>query len=251
MSLLKAENISYSYSNAPFMKDISFEINSGEFVSVLGGNGSGKSTLFRCLCGDFKPKTGKVFYDGKDLRTMKIRERAKVIACIYQHTDSRFPFTCFETVEMGLYPHKPKADKNDIDFIKTMMEKTETIQFCDKLITEISGGELQRVLLARALVQKPKLLLLDEAMSGFDIAMRLKMNYMLCEMTKKENLTVISVRHDIERAFDESDRIIALKRGEILYNDKPKCLLNEKFFYDIFNVKAEIANNRFYVTDIN
>jgi iron complex transport system ATP-binding protein len=152
--------------------------------------------------------------------------------------------------EMGLYPHKAKPDKSDREYILDIMKKTDTFKFADKLITELSGGEIQRVLLARALVQKPKLLLLDEAMSGFDIAVKQKAVMLLKSLASETGMSVIFIRHDIETAFDDSDRILAMKKGEILYNDKPSRLLTERFFSDIFNVRAEIKDNRFHIINI-
>ena len=249
--MLEVNNITFSYTKEPFIENLSFQVEPGEFISVLGANGSGKSTLLTVLSGAARPQSGEVIYNEKAIHSMQPKARAREIACIYQSTSCAFPFTCYEVAEMGLYPHKPKPDEEDIKFIYEIMEKTDTLQFKDKLITELSGGESGRVLLARALVQKPKLLLLDEAMSGFDISMRLKMITLLKQLIRDTGMSVIFVRHDIETAFSDSDRILAMKSGSLMYNDKPDRLLTEQFFRDIFNVKAEIQNDRFYITNIN
>lgn len=248
MSLLSVKELCFSYDKNLFLNNISFDINEGEFVSVLGANGSGKSTLFSLMTGANRPDSGTVSYKGRSISSIRARERAKEIAAVFQNTECKFPFTCFEIAEMGLFPHKPRTDKNDIDFIRSIMEKTDTLQFADKLITELSGGEVQRVLLARALVQKPSLLLLDEAMSGFDIAARMKMTELLKELTRTSGMSVILIRHDIESAFMESDRILALKSGELLYNGAPRDLMSKKFFSDIYSVRAKTENGRFYIT---
>lgn len=247
MSLLSVEKIYYSYAKAPVLRNISFDISEGEFVSVLGANGSGKSTLFSVMNGTLKPDSGAVSFRGRSIRSIPPRLRARELASVFQNTDCKFPFTCFEIAEMGLFPHKMRTEPEDIDYINDIMEKTDTIQFSDKLITELSGGEAQRVLLARALVQKPALLMLDEAMSGFDIAARIKMTGLLKDMTRERNMSVVLIRHDIESAFMESDRILALKNGELMYNGAPQKIMSEKFFSDIYGVKAETEKDRFYI----
>lgn len=251
MSLLSVKELCFSYGNNPFLNNISFDINEGEFVSVLGANGSGKSTLFSLMTGAKRPDSGAVSYRGRSISSIHPRERAKEIAAVFQNTECKFPFTCFEIAEMGLFPHKQRTERDDIDFIRDIMERTDTLQFADKLITELSGGESQRVLLARALVQKPSLLLLDEAMSGFDIAARMKMTALLKELTRASGMSIILIRHDIEAAFMESDRILALKNGTLLYNGAPEALMSEKFFSDIYGVRAETGNGRFYIVGTN
>lgn len=250
INMLEVNNITFSYTKEPFINGLSFQIKAGELVSVLGANGSGKSTLLKLLSCAEKPQSGEVLYNGKDIHSMPQKARAREIACIYQSTSCAFPFTCYEVAEMGLYPHKPKPDNEDVEFIYEIMDKTDTLQFKDKLITELSGGEAGRVLLARALVQKPKLLLLDEAMAGFDISIRLKMINFLKQLVRDTGMSVIFVRHDIETAFRDSNRILAMKNGSLMYNDKPERLLTEQFFSDIFNVKAEIQNDRFSIINI-
>lgn len=252
-ALMRAENIAYSYANAPFMEIEELEIYEGEFMSVVGENGSGKSTLLGILNGKLKSEHGSIFYRGKRFDKIKPNIRAKEIAVIYQNQEYKFPFKCFEIVEMGLYPHKSRFSSiisNDIEFILDIMERTDTLKFADKNITELSGGEVQRVLIARALAQKPRLLFLDEAMSGLDIASRIKMTKLLKEYVRDTGMSVVSVQHDLQLAFSYSDKITAMKGGKARKYGRPKELLNERFFKDIFNVKAKISHGGFYILDI-
>lgn len=248
--MLEAKELSFSYDKEPFIRDVSFEIGKGEFVSVLGANGSGKSTLISLISGALKPGDGSVKHNGREIYRMPRKERARQIACIYQQNDCAFPFTCYETAEMGLYPHKPSPDKDDRMFVLSVMEKTETLRFAEKPITELSGGERQRVLLARALVQRPRLLLLDEAMSGLDIAVRMRMTALLRELTRVEGISVIYVRHDIDAAFADSDRILAVSDGRLRYDGAPGELMNKGFFRDIFNVDVFVSDGHFHIINI-
>ncbi len=249
MSILSVQNLSFSYGKKQVLSDISFELSKG-LVSVLGANGSGKSTLVSLIGGRLRPESGTVTYDGENVYSIPPKRRARRIACVYQKTEAVFPYTCYEIAEMGLYPHKPKPDAADADFIRSVMRKTDTLQFENKLITELSGGERQRVLLARALVQKPELLILDEAMSGFDIAVRLNMTALLKRLAAERGMTIVFVRHDIDAAFCDSDRILALRDGKLMYDGTPTQLMTERFFMDIYNVKAEINNGRFNILNI-
>lgn len=247
--IFKVENLSFGYDNTPFLKDISFSVSEGEMVSIIGENGSGKSTLIKTVNGLLPLSKGKIYYKGKNIKNIKQRNKAREIAVLYQNSPCNFPFTCFEVVSMGLYPHKGQmntARNNYTDFIKYIMEITDTIDFAQKPINNLSGGQAQRVLLARALAQKPKLLFLDEAMSGLDISARIKMTEILSNECSKNGMTVVSVLHDINFAFERSDKIAALKNGEVYSFGKPEELLNKDFFREVFNVEVKIYNDKYF-----
>ena len=148
---------------------------------------------------------------------------------------------------MGLNPHKTRfsnLNKEDAKFIYEIMEKTETLDFADKLVTQISGGELQRVLLARALVQKPKVLFLDESFSAMDISFKIKSLKLIRNLIENEGLTVISVMHDINTAYKYSDDICILKDGKLIDYGDTKKLLTTDVLKDIFNIEAEKIEDR-------
>jgi len=248
-TVLKVENLFFGYKKEPFLKNICFEAKKGEMISVIGENGSGKSTLFKVINGNLKGYDGNIVYKGRNLKQMNYSQRAKEISVLYQNCDCDFPFSCFEVAAMGLYPHKGNLNglnKNDIDFIKHIMELTDTIKFAHKNINCISGGQRQRVLIARALLQKPKLLFLDEAMSGLDISSRIKMTEIIFNECKNNGITAVNISHDINLAFEKSDKIIALKNGEVYSFGKPEDLLNKDFFREVFNVEVNIDFDKKY-----
>ena len=247
--LLKIENLSFGYDKKPVLKNISLDVKEGEMISVIGENGSGKSTLVKAVNGLLGGYKGRVLYKDRDISKINHIDRAKEIAVLYQNCSCRFPFTCFEVVSMGLYPHRGQLSgisRKDIEFIKAIMELTDTVKFAGKKINCLSGGQAQRVLLAKALVQTPKLLFLDEAMSGLDISSRIEMTDIICDMCHKKGLTAINVLHDINMAFEKSDKIIAMKNGEVYAFGQPEDLLNIKFFREIFNVEVEIDSYKKY-----
>lgn len=247
--IFRVENLSFSYNSEPFLDNISFSVNKGEMVSIIGENGSGKSTLFKIVNGLLADYKGNIIYKNNNIKKIKHIEKAREIAVIYQNSNCNFPFTCFEVVAMGLYPHRGSLNllkNNEIDFVKYIMEITDVLDLAGKNVNCLSGGQLQRVLLARALVQKPKLLFLDEAMSGLDMYSRIKMTDILLKECKLNGLTVINISHDLNLAFEKSDSLLALKNGKQIAFQKPQALLNKDFFREVFNLEVEIENNKYF-----
>jgi iron complex transport system ATP-binding protein len=185
---------------------------------------------------------------------MNTKERAKHLAVVYQHqNEGYFPYTCLETVIMGLHPYharfEPVSDKS-LYRVEQVMRMTDTFRFADKLITQISGGELQRVMLARAIVQSPRILFLDEAMSGLDICARISMTKLLKELIEKQGITVIAVNHDLNTAYRFSTRVLALYEGKTAAMGTPTQVMTEDFFKNVFDVKVEIYKEKgFFIHD--
>lgn len=246
-TVLEVKNLFFGYGKEYFLKNICFDVKEGEMVSVIGENGSGKSTLFKVINGNLNNYKGDILYKGVNIKNIKLSDKAKEIAVVYQDYECGFPFTCFDITAMGLYPHKGNLNaynKDDIDFIKRVMELTDTSGIAHKNIDCVSGGQRQKVLIAKALAQKPKLLFLDEAMSGLDIAAKIKMFETALRQCAKNKVSVINILHDINLAFEKSDRIIALKNGEVHSFGTPEELLNKDFFREVFNVEVEMDSDK-------
>lgn len=244
---ISTEHVAYSYGSHQVLSDVQLEIPKGKYISIVGPNGSGKTTLFNLLCGVEKPGKGIVTFEGQDVYRMDLRERARRFAVIHQHEDNSFPFTCVETVILGLHPHRNRFEKltdRHLEEVRKVMEMTDTWQFADKLITQTSGGEMQRVILARALMQSPQVLFMDEAMSDMDVHAKIKMIKLLKRLVAEEGLTVIAINHDINTAYQFSDEIIALKQGGVRVQGDPGQVMTEAFFADVFRVRVEIVPNK-------
>ncbi|MEG2143906.1 MAG: ABC transporter ATP-binding protein, partial [Oscillospiraceae bacterium] len=196
---------------------------------------------------------GEVFLFDKNLKSLAIPQRAKLMTIIHQSENCNFPYTCLELVLMGAYPNMGRSWKikdETLAEVKEIMAMTDTLKFADKKINEISGGELQRVILSRALLQKPKLLLLDEAMSDMDINYKISATKLLKEIIRKESISVIGINHDLNMAYNFSDRIIALKDGVLKADGSPDSVFTESFFKEVFAVEAEIvAKKGFLIKD--
>jgi iron complex transport system ATP-binding protein len=210
---LSVENLQFRYPGVPVLRDISFDVPAGDFLSLLGPNGSGKSTLLRLLDRILIPHNGSITLDGHSLATFSRRDLARMIAYVPQDTLWVFPYTVLEIVLMGRSPHIGRSgfeNQLDLDVAHEMMRLTDIEHLADKLITAISGGERQRVLIARALSQKPEILLLDEPNAHLDISHQVEIFHILKEQNERHHLTIVSVSHDLNLAAAFSSRVLLL-----------------------------------------
>ncbi len=251
-ALLTVDQVSFAYGSRPVLRDISFQAPAGQYISLVGPNGSGKTTLFQIISGYYPAARGRVAYQGREIRRIPAQQRAAQIAMVAQGQRLDFPFTCLEMVLLGLHPHRARFQRlgpGQLEEALDMMERTDVRRFAQKPVTELSGGELQRVVLARALMQKPRLLLLDEAMSELDIAARAAMMKLLKSLVR-EGLTVLGIHHDLAAAYRYSDRVIALSQGQLAADGRPEQVFTRDFFHQVFFVDAEIWPGKgFFIND--
>ncbi|PPS20661.1 ABC transporter ATP-binding protein [Brachyspira murdochii] len=241
--MVKAENVSLYYKNninkKEVLKNISFEVSQNESLCIIGPNGCGKSTLLKSLCRiiDFE---GKIFINNKDIRKI---DAYKAIAIMRQMSSIYFGYTSYDTIMMGRYAnYKDKLlsipSKEDKDFVIHYMEKLKLMHLKDKLITELSGGELQRVFLARTLVQNPSIILMDEPTNHLDLNSQIELIYNLKEWVKNGDRCIIAVLHDINAALNFADKLLVLKEGGSKYfgstNNFDVSLLNYIYDIDVF-----------------
>ena len=166
MPAIEARNINFSYAAKSVIEDVSFIIDEAQRVAVIGPNGSGKTTLLKIISGTLFPHSGQMIVDGQETGKWQRKEIARKVAMVPQDTSRIFPFYAEEIVLMGRFPHLGRyrfEDKRDYQLVREAMEKTNTLAFADRRFNELSAGERQRVLIARALAQEPELLLLDES----------------------------------------------------------------------------------------
>lgn len=248
---LNARQLDFYYGRRQVLTNISLTAYAGEYISLIGPNGSGKSTLFKILCGLASPQRGEVFYEGKALKKMNARQRARCMAVVHQNTTQVMPFTCLESILLGLHPHQRRFETISAEQFKRvqqLMALTDTLRLAEQPITQLSGGERQRVALCRALAQEPKVLLLDEAMSELDVAARMQMSGLLKKLCIDTGLTVLAIYHDLNLAYRFSDKIYVLKEGFCASFGTPAAVMTEELFRRVFHVKAEIfANKGFFI----
>lgn len=255
MNFLRAHNLSFTYTgHTEALRDVSFSAGPGEHIALVGPNGCGKTTLFDILSGYRKPAQGAVSLEGLPVRGLSALERARKIALVPQASRIPFPYTCLETVLMGLAPfHSRFAPPGEKGLLRAeaVMRETGVWDFAEKNIQELSGGEAQRVIFTRALLQvtpeadpPPRLLLLDEPFSELDIGSRIAMMKILDRYVRDYGITVIGIHHDLNIAGMFARRIIALQNGRVAASGSPEAVFTERFFAGVFQVRAEIIPHK-------
>ena len=248
MTVLEAKRIVYSYTRKPVVNDVSLEVKKGEFMSILGPNGSGKSTLLKTLSHIYIPDSGEIVLMGKPLDTYKRKEIAQRIAMVPQDTSLDFEFTVEEVVLMGRHPFLGRFGKEDVldmDLAYEAMERTNTLHIKDSLITEISGGERQRVFIAKALAQNTSIMLLDEPTSHLDINHQIEILELLKRLNSEKELAIVLVIHDINLAARYSDRILLMKDGEIVDQGSPETVITPESIENTYGMKVVVETNRY------
>jgi iron complex transport system ATP-binding protein len=242
--ILNVGNIHFSYDSDETLKDISFVLRQGEILSIIGPNGAGKSTLLKCINRLLMPSAGTVFIDKDDLLSMRQKEIARKIGFVPQNSVNKFPISVFETVLMGRFPHIRRFEsesRKDFEIAHRAIHACGIEHLADRLTTEISGGEYQKTVIARALAQEPKVLLLDEPTLHLDIGHQLELLELLKVLTCKEELITVMVSHDLNLAMRYSDKMLILKDGKIFSAGIPREVLTVDALKDVYGIKAEIS----------
>lgn len=239
---IKSENINVTLEKNNILKGINIEVDNKEVVGIIGPNGSGKSTLLKCIYRVLKPNDGAILLDNVDIKEMSVKESSKRLAVLSQHNNYNFDFTVKDIVLMGRSPHKKfmeRDNEEDYDIVNEALKKVDMFEFKDRSFQSLSGGEQQRVILARALAQQPKCLILDEPTNHLDIKYQLQ----LMRIVKGLGIEVIAAIHDLNIAAMYCDKIYVLKDGEIIKYGKPKDVLTKEIIKDVYEVDAEVIVN--------
>jgi len=246
--MLEVENLVCGYKEF-LLKDINFKVNPSEFIGVIGPNGSGKTTLIKAITKLVELKEGKIVYQGKDITKLSFKELAKEIAVVSQ--DIYFPemIKVKDFVLLGRIPHFKKfqfleTDK-DLQIVEKVMKLTGVLEIKNRFLKEISGGEKQLVLIAKALAQEPKMLLLDEPTAHLDIAHKIKILDLIRRLNKKYGLTVLIVLHDLNLASQYCDRLILLKEGKIYKIGTPSEVLTYQIIEEVYQTVVVVKRNPF------
>jgi iron complex transport system ATP-binding protein len=246
MNILETAHLSAGYGNDPVIKNISFSLIKGEFVTVLGRNGSGKSTLIKALQGLLRHTSGYVRIDGQEISSLKPRQIAQKISYVPQMSDLSFEFNVEEIISMGRYVHQKKMEglsSEDEKIIQDVMELTETLQLRENPLAHLSGGERQRVFIARALAQDAPLLLLDEPSSHLDINYQVEIYSLLQRLQKEKKKTILAAEHNINLVIPYSQRLMFIKEGQIFRQGPPEELITKSNIEEVFRADVDIREN--------
>jgi iron complex transport system ATP-binding protein len=234
---LTIDNITVEIESRPIVNTAHLIVNPGEFVGLVGPNGSGKSTLLRTLYRAIRPTAGAVWLDGDDAWKLSSKEAARRTAVVAQETYGDFDFTVFEVVLMGRTPHKQMFERDqpqDIQLAAQALDRVQLIGFDDRLFATLSGGEKQRVLVARALTQQPRLLVLDEPTNHLDIRFQLE----VLELVHGLGITTLVTLHDLNLAAAYCDRIYLLSEGHVVASGTPAEVLTPQRIHQVYGVQA-------------
>jgi iron complex transport system ATP-binding protein len=242
--MITLANVSFAYGDRAVISDITLSVEEGEFVGVLGPNSVGKSTLLRLMSRELEPQTGVIQLQDRRLGDWSLNDLARTVTVVSSDEHFTFPFTVDQIVRMGRIPHLPRGrceTEHDLHVIRESMEATDVWTLRDRAIHQLSSGERQRVLLARALAQEPRLLILDEPTVHLDIGHAWTFFERLKRWHREKRLTLVCSLHDLTLAATFCSRLILMRQGRIYSQGQPADVLTERRMQDVFGVAVPIA----------
>jgi len=244
--LLKADNLWGGYGSRMVIKEVTLQIKRGDFLGVIGPNGSGKSTLMRLLSKALVPGKGEITFEDKQLSRIHLKEFCRKVAFVPQDTLINFAFSAWEIVLMGRIPHLKRLQfetEKDFSVARQALSLTDTLNLRDRRIDELSAGERQRVVIARALAQEPQLLLLDEPTAHLDIGHQIQILDLLKRLNQRHRLAIVVVLHDLNLAAEFCNRIILLNEGAIFKEGSPDEVLTYQNIEQVYKTPVLVNKN--------
>ena len=246
--LWQLEGVCFSYGQKQVLGALDLMLHAGHCYGILGANGSGKTTLLDLLCGLLHPVQGEICFAGQSLASWNGREFARKVALVPQDFFVRFGFTVREVVEMGRHPHLSRFGTLSIEdhqLVDQVMEELEITALAGRPVTRLSGGEKQRVAVARALAQNPEVLVLDEATSNLDVFHSLSILGAIRKRVESGNLSVVAAIHDLNLAAFFCDQLLFLRKGRLLYQGAVNEVLQAGIIHDVYGVEAAVRDDSF------
>ncbi len=244
MSDISVQQVSYAYEPPQLaLCNVSFDIPAGRFCGIIGPNGSGKTTLLKCISGYIKPDSGKVTVGGRNVTTMPAREVARRMALVQQHAALEYEFTVGDIVLTGRNPHLKRwrgETKEDYEIAMNALKEAGIAHLKDRLVTELSGGEWQMMILARALAQQADIMLLDEPVTGLDIRHQVHIMSTVKRLAAEHGISVVCVLHDLNLALTYCDQIVLMQGGTLAAVGLPEDVLTREKLESVYGTKLHI-----------
>lgn len=240
--MLSVENLSYHYKNGPdVLNSLNFTLEDGQFMAILGNNGAGKSTMLKCFNKILTPDSGKIMMDGEDILKLSGRQIAQRMAFVAQSVPGT-QMTVHDIVMLGRRPYMQWSfTEQDHEIVHMAMDELGISHLRGRFLSTLSGGEKQKVMLARALAQQPKILLLDEPTSALDIQNQYMVLQMIRDICRQQGITAIVVIHDLNLALRFCSRFLLLSGGQV-YRFGGKEIIDRQALKDVYNVDAEVVD---------
>jgi iron complex transport system ATP-binding protein len=244
--ILTLKNVGFRYGQIQAVEGIDLQVSGGEILGILGPNGSGKSTLLKVMDGILVPQEGEILIEDSPLATFGRSNLAREVAMVAQESHFRFSFSTLEVVLMGRFPHLKRLQfegKRDMEVALDALRATHTLEFAERSIHELSGGEKQRVLIARALAQEPKVILLDEPTSFLDLKFKREIFQLISSLSLEKGLSVVVVSHDIDLTSQYCRRVIMLRSGSIYEMGEPDEVITAANIEAVYDCPVMVDKN--------
>jgi ABC-type cobalamin/Fe3+-siderophores transport system ATPase subunit len=246
--MLKIQNLSVDYGPRRILHDVSFDVQSGEVLALIGPNGAGKSTLIRAVSGVIPIAHGQVRTNGDDFASLSTLQRARYVATVPQAVSLPPAYTVWETVLFGRTPYLGflgQPSKMDEEIARQALARVSALPFADRRVGELSGGEQQRILLARALCQSTPILLLDEPTAHLDLQYQVSLLEVVHELAHKDRLAVLIALHDLNLAAHYADRIALMVAGQIKAEGQPEQVLRRELIEEAYCLPVQVVKHPF------
>ncbi|MBT9132094.1 MAG: Ferric enterobactin transport ATP-binding protein FepC [Firmicutes bacterium] len=241
MIKIEMQDVCFGYGRKVVLKEMTFQVRPGEMVGLIGPNGCGKSTIIRTLSRIISPHSGKILLDGKNVREIPRQDLARLLGVVPQMPLLPSAFTAFEIVLMGRNPHLSPFQyegHRELTIAWQAMERTATHSLAERRVSELSGGEIQCLLIARVLAQEPKAILLDEPTANLDIGRQIEILDLIKNLCRENNLTVLAALHDLNLASQYCDRLVLINNGRVHAEGTPKEVITARNIKEVYGAEG-------------
>ena len=246
--MLSVSNISYKYQKDNVLIDVSFELQKGDYCAIIGPNGSGKTTLLNIISGTLKKQEGNICISGKKIEDYQVKDLAKQISVVPQRSEPVYHFSVFDMVMFGRHPYQTRwnyYNPEDENIVNDALQKTNLWSLKNRMTSQLSGGEFQRTLIARAIAQQAPLMLLDEPLANLDIPHQFEILEILSELNRTQQTTILMVIHDVSLALQNIPKCLLLKNGQLTYFGDTSNICRQNMIFNLFDLDESFVIDEF------